>query len=1193
MKSRLASLSLLLLPACDVDLGARVPTPERSFGEIVYREACQRVTYSAELEARRAGGSAPLDASGVSYRALCEGSGGPPPGAPAVTAALVAERRGIISDVDTVAPRPLLDGLDGYLRAVVPLEDDGTVSRIVRGAGGVLGDLGRDQAAVAALGRLGWRDGFRPPRLDAGIPRALLADPTLDPTLGALLPALSPSTQGAGDARAEEALRQLLRATATSIREAEAVPDAAAADRTLRIALRFLLSSHPDLRALPEPVWAVLRDHRGLPLVDASGGLPAPYVDRNGDGLADVDGGGRFVGADGAALPQASPFPVIDAEVKDRAAGRDAQGRALRKAGEAATLYRYADLSGTALGALVREGKDLLDPNRDMPLSLLAGAAHLLGPRRDATKQYASGKSLAYRGFTEEQGALLDLVYGYLQLAGYSDTGDGSGADMSRFLAVVQALLRDSEPLLSRNLGAVAAAMDEGKKPEFDAARLPETATLYDDLAPVLVRILRTPGLVSDLIDAMRDPAAADLGPLAALLATDSSLVYMNQDQLDWTRANATVGAVGKAVRRDLPDSDVDKVAGNASNNRSILQRTLHLVHDANGLTFCNRRDARIKILGIPISYADPCSLFKIDDLALFYVLAVIGKDIQARPGDYHATSVAGADFYNALSDGFQRDLIRFFGGLGEAVLEGLLGIPGFGRYPHPAVLARMLFQEQDKRSDFLTGSIDGGACSPARAGTLCCNQNHGWKDHHDGVLFTLERLHPKDAQGRERTDVTFFSAFKPIVRAFAKHAECTKTDGNGRCTAERSAAKILVDLLAVLHRHWPTPESRFFGQQYEARNQKSGVVRYEPLIARLMGGTDLWPSTLALAPALQAVKTPSGAPGLPVIANFLRWFLDPASPRIGGQLAYRDGRTQALRGDGQPAFRRSDDPIIVDIVEASAAGRVTPYYLLADAYRKKRERLAQDPQIERRWKTAVSQLADLMISSKPGPGYGFQDPRTRPLQILLIDLLRERIEAHGRAGDLRAWLQGQLPGDLRDSLTGPVFAGAADLAARLGEDEGARKAVQGLLSRLLDPAAGAGAASVLSTTGDLLQLLLDDTDLVPILRGLGPALDPEAGPVEGALALVRRGRERDPDKVLLTVLNNLYRADGTGLYPLFRLTQATVEIDRRRAGEPGVRRSDLDAADYAAMLTSTADFLADKGRGLSRFLDIVRSRKP
>ncbi len=56
-----------------------------------------------------------------------------------------------------------------------------------------------------------------------------------------------------------------------------------------------------------------------------------------------------------------------------------------------------------------------------------------------------------------------------------------------------------------------------------------------------------------------------------------------------------------------------------------------------------------------------------------------------------------------------------------------------------------------DKRSDFLTGSIDGGACSPARAGTLCCNQNHGWKDHHDGVLFALERTYARDANGQDK----------------------------------------------------------------------------------------------------------------------------------------------------------------------------------------------------------------------------------------------------------------------------------------------------------------------------------------------------------------------------------------------------------------------------------------------------------
>ncbi|MDW8280278.1 MAG: hypothetical protein RMK29_01120 [Myxococcales bacterium] len=1180
-------LCLSMASGCDVDLGGRATLGGRTLGQIVYREACQRVIYTAELAERAAGGRRAIDAAGVSYRPLCEGRGAPPPGAPPVAWALQAERPAIIEQVDAVAPEPLLEPLDRYLRALAPLEDEGMVGAVVRGTADVLRSFASDPAATAALGRLGWRDGFRPAALVAGVPRALLADPELDALLGSILPLVASARPGLQEAPAAEGLRRLLRALAAEMRQTQPVADPASPERTLRIALRLLLSSHPDLRALPQPVLAVLRDHRGLPLLDSSGGLPAPYVDRNGDGLPDVDASGRFVGSDGMRLPAIAPFPVLDPAVRDLAAARDAQGRALRQAGDPRPLYRYIDLSATALGALVREGYDLLDPRHDVPLALLTGMGHLLGPRREAERRYPSGQTLRYSGFADQDSALLDLIHAYLQLLGYSDTGDGSGADLQRLLGVLRALLHHHEAAVARTLGALAQVLDEAKKPLYDEARLDERATLYDDLAPVLVRLLRVPGLVSDLVQALRDPAVADLGLLGAQLATDSSYIYMNQDQLDWTRPAATIGTTGKPVRRDLPDSDVNRDAGNPANNRSLLQRLLHLVHDANGLTFCNRRDAKVRILLFELTYSAPCSLFKIDDLALFYVLSFVGKDMQARPQDFHPTSVAAGDFYNALSDSFQRDLIRLLGGLGESVLEGLMGIPGFGRFPHPAVAARLLFQDPDRRSDFLKGTIDPGPCLPRREGTLCCNQDHAWRQHHDGVLFALERLHPRDPQGRERTSATFFTAFKPVVAAFARHAECVRTDATGRCLEARSAAKILVDLLTVLHRHWPTPRSRFFGLDYEPMNQKSGAVRYEPLLAQVLAGTDLWPAMLGLAQVLPGLRTADGQPAVPILSNALRWFMDPAAPRLGGPLAYRNGRTLALRGDGQPAFRRSNDPVLRDVLPAELAGRVTPYYLLADAYRTKRERLAQDPPLERRWKEAVSRVGDLLLPARPG---GFQNPRVRPLLLLLIDLLSERIEAHARAGDLDRWVRQGLLEELRDSLTGPVLAGAVDLAAQISTDPAGRRALQRLLHRLLDPA-GTGAPAVLALTADLLQLLLDEVDLVPLVRAASAALDPDQGPVQAALALMRRARHVDPDQVLLRLLANLYGA-GPGPYPLYVLAEAAAEINRQRAGEPGVRGSDLDAADYRAVLSATARLLADQDRGVTRLLDIVRMRK-
>ena len=109
----------------------------------------------------------------------------------------------------------------------------------------------------------------------------------------------------------------------------------------------------------------------------------------------------------------------------------------------------------------------------------------------------------------------------------------------------------------------------------------------------------------------LSDPATADLGQILGILANDSSQLFMNQNQLD-TRGqpadlSSVVGVFGKPVNRNLPDSDVDKNPGNAQNNRSILQRVLHLVHDANQATFCNKDGAFVNIkIVIDIKVAGP-----------------------------------------------------------------------------------------------------------------------------------------------------------------------------------------------------------------------------------------------------------------------------------------------------------------------------------------------------------------------------------------------------------------------------------------------------------------------------------------------------------------------------------------------------------------------------------------------------------
>jgi hypothetical protein len=1181
---------------CGVDLGPRVSPPSRSFGEIVYREACQRVTYTAELEERRAGQPRAIDASGTAYRAFCSGAA-PPLTAPLVAGALFAQRPQIVGAVDDTFPAPLLDPLDRYLRALRPLEDDGTVAQVVTGAGSLLARLGDNGDAVLALSRLGWRDGFRPGLVQAGLPRALLASPELDGDLSALLPLLSPSAPAAGDAKAQEQVRALLRAAHAELRDVAPLARPGSPDRTLRIALDFLLSTDPALRTLPAGqdlgYHAVLRDARGVARVapDPNGRLPAPFSDKDGDGLADVDATGRFVDASGAAIaPIVPPFASIDPESKDPAAARDKAGRALIKEG-GAPLYQYTDLDASVLAALLREGKALLDPDKDIPLSLLRGAAHLLGPRKEEERAYPQG-ALRYSGFDpdREEAALLDLLYGVVQLLGYSDTGDGSGADMKALLRGVRGLLSGYEKEVSRSLAAVLRAQDEAKKPAYDAARLAEEATLYDDLAPVLVRITRTPGLIPDLVEALRRPEVAPLGQALAELMSRRDMLFLNNNELDYKVAASVVGTLQSAINRQAPDSDEDTSdtsTANPRNNRSVLQRLLHLVHDANNATLCNRPDAQVLLS----KYAS-CKLLKIDDLALVYLLSVVGQDVERNPGDYAPSARQLADFTNSIVDGTLRTAAKLSP---DWLLRFLVPIPHFTHYPSPQVLARLLFMRPDKSKAADIFDVDPGKCKVGAAspqGALCCGQGHSWYLHHNGVLFGLER-----SLG-DRTGEAFFSALRPIVRAFAKHDECYTKNGQRTC---RNAGKILVDLFSVLHRHWATPQSRYFGMDYEALNRKSGVGRYEPLVAALMEPrVDLWGSTVALAPALANARVEGSAvPFVTVLSGFLRWFLDPEAPRLGGPLVYRDGANRALRGDGQPAFRQSGDMVIGDVLDPSLGGRVTPYYLLADAFRKKRARFAKDPAVEARWKAAVSALSDQMLLSKPGPGYGFQNGRMRPVTLALLNLLIGRLDAHARAGDLSRWVRQDLVADLRGSLTGPLFAAIADLGGRIGEDEAARRALHRLLLRTLDEGQGPGSTfhAVLSSAGDGLQLLLDDVDVVPLLRGLAPALqvgpDGQAGLAEAGLALMRRGRELDPDQVLLTVGRNAYayRGDRGGLYPLYRLTDAAAEINRQRAGDPAVRRAPLSDGDYREILKTSGAFLLDHGRGLSRFLDIVSTR--
>src|SRR5262249_9416143 len=150
-------------------------------------------------------------------------------------------------------------------------------------------------------------------------------------------------------------------------------------------------------------------------------------------------------------------------------------------------------------------------------------------------------------------------------------------------------------------------ASDRGKMhPE---AQVPETSTLYDDLIPIMVRVLRVPNLAQDLLKALEDPRIQAFAPMVARLMTAN-------DQVDFDHNNAGPYPLLDKLSNIVP---VDRTKPDSDYNRSLMQRIAHLIHDANGTQFCNKDGATVPLFGT----FNKCDLFEIDDLALFYVMAM------------------------------------------------------------------------------------------------------------------------------------------------------------------------------------------------------------------------------------------------------------------------------------------------------------------------------------------------------------------------------------------------------------------------------------------------------------------------------------------------------------------------------------------------------------------------------------------
>ena len=1126
------------LVACGSDFDStRVESIQGTLGEEIYQLFCERLA-SSEI---------PSDVSGRQTRALCQGAVGPEE-APTDRLRVLAEQRDrLVTALDTTLPEPITDDLDRFMLQIIPLYDPPVeqLPRVTRATAELLAALLDDGEALAALERLSQRGGYRPLRLALGVARPALSYPRIVDLADTTLAAIGPGGV------AEEPWQDLLDALALDLATPDAEPDEDGPS-TLELT-RELLFTQRDEFGRGSSRLLTLRDPRGMAVPFAAGGpVPAPFVDRDSDGLADLDGLGRFVGADGTPLDVPSPFPIAG----EPAARRDPNGRALRA--DDTPYFAAFDVSRTALAGLARDAAPLFDPDAPAALDLAGGLPALLGPP-DARTERMGSVEFTYDGFRTEESPLLDLVDAGAALFGRPETDD--------VLAALDVALREHE-------GAVAALVDAGLRGDAAAeahpdAAIPQTSELWDDLIQVARWMAQEPGLIEGVLRALADPQSRRLGQVYAEMMRYS-------DEVGFDPAN-----VNRPVRDQVWSRPMDWSRPESATNTSLFQQSVAIIHDLDGVRLCNKEGARLGItlpvLGytrLPGSFAE-CELLEIENVAETYAKSIVGRaTIDIKPA-------------------FLQGILDLGGAVGlgaDEVLERESGIAGLTTNPTPEALNRLVFAPRNR---FLTDLIEP---PPTRDGAPV-------EERHEPITFAWERsfrfcgdsLVTPDTPCSDASQVTFYGAMAPLIRAFDTFDRRTE----GRFLFAR--------LISAIFTHWPSPEdpktqgsdpsAPFFVHPDDGRS-------YEPVVAPLfaecsgtVGGVGSCDPRQAgqlisrlqdLLLILDDVQVRSGVDGIDALAAAGETLVDPE--RNEG-LADRRGRTTTQTNGGSREIA------------------MTPLLALLDALGAIDDAWAGSPDRHASHLAGRSQTVDVLLELEASGGeLRFAKRRLPPLLEVLVPFLRARIAAHRTAGDLVPWSRG-IAGRVETSIGSATGAAVLRLLDAMREDEAATDELAGVARYLMDEGADADAFdNTMVATADLLQLLEDDTNLDPLLRALSAGVSPDAralvetggsathdslssdgSALAEVLAMMRETVDLDVQETLPVVLRNLVSLppETRGETPLEVLVDVVAEVNRARPGAGTPMLQD----DHGAVLRTTHEFLTDEYRGIERIFDVVQSR--
>ncbi len=1133
----------------------------------------------------------------------------------------------------------LTDALADMLGRMGDLYTDGTLPQSTESLARVVDAFKKDEAAQQAWQRISARQGYRPIDTALGAARPVIAYPGLRDFANASLRLLS------ADSKPYETNPQR---DADGNRIPVAGPANAALNKMLEVGHEEMLAVKPDPKLAPLTVktdpsgrvvisrprdnlemmqdllyteddafvsgssrYIVRRDSRGYAMI-RGGAVPSPFVDANKDGLPDVDDVGRFKTTNGAIVPAPFSFPGAPEVARDKF-DRVTVGDGL--------LYEYIDTSRTFAAQMMKDMKPLVtsDPEakHETLMDMMGALPVVMGPRELRSKQYGD-KKIEFDGIRTKDSPMLDLVYALGAVLG------DKNADAT--LAMTRELFTTSSKQMARITGALNQAFDIAQKhPE---AQIPRTSTFWDENLEIMAKLVKEPGLLEDVLRALAAPESQELGNIFAKYAQFKDEVSYDENDINGPAYNLSTKSKGELK------TPVDRDAPYTGQNRSALFRFLALINDTKGVTACNKPGAKVhaKLAGVSVTmppFGDgykECEVFKIENLAAFYV------DVMGEAWQYDLDSKPNKRGAMYLRNDTLRDGIVGIGAATTDLLEdssGLLGFVDTGNNrnltPSPQWLNRLVFFDtrndtknpktktfiSDLSGDFIGSSgcperviddpmPDAPDASPDRKvhGLRSCPDGQWLQQRGKNTIFVWENF-------------GFYNAIKPLVGAFAKHHR----------------EDLFIELASAVYKRYPgqeaTPdECRLAGNQQCTRE---GMSSYEGLIAEAFA-TDVVPALGALAKELEnmPIKTctkvdatgacaPDGVKtlsGIEVAAQTARAVLDPDYAKS-LNLTDRHGQTTTKRNDG------------------STVPQVTPAYLLTNAlfaidvaFDKYEEQNPTDKERRSNWRRARSQLVDQFLGTTGIKSNSqFANPTIPKMTPVIIDMVRAQLWAHCPKSfvppyEKCTWAREELVSKAEETLGGPLMTTGIDVMDAIRKDPDGRREAEKMMEYLLDSASKNDAlASVLASASDVLQVLRDDENLIPLFKVLAEAMDgskyddkgklTQKSLVDAQMALLARlsgkyfdkdgkeicRNEVDPNQVLAKVLGKLVTpikdADFKGQTPLEVVIDVIADVNRVDPTED--YDGTLHQKDYASVSKNVVEFLVDPKSGLEQFYEVIR----